>query len=48
VQDLWTQVDRCFCDRLALLAAEPRLSATVLQTVGAKGYDGFALAIVLR
>jgi predicted O-methyltransferase YrrM len=30
------------------LAAEPRLSATVLQTVGAKGYDGFALAIVLR
>jgi predicted O-methyltransferase YrrM len=31
----------------ALLAAEPRLSATVLQTVGVKGYDGFALAIVL-
>jgi predicted O-methyltransferase YrrM len=31
-----------------LLAAEPRLSATVLQTVGAKGYDGFALAVVLR
>jgi predicted O-methyltransferase YrrM len=31
-----------------LLAAEPRLSATVLQTVGVKGYDGFALAIVLR
>jgi predicted O-methyltransferase YrrM len=30
-----------------LLAAEPRLSATVLQTVGAKGYDGFALAVVL-
>jgi predicted O-methyltransferase YrrM len=30
-----------------LVAAEPRLSATVLQTVGAKGYDGFALAIVL-
>jgi predicted O-methyltransferase YrrM len=31
-----------------LLAAEPRLSATVLQTVGSKGYDGFALAVVLR
>jgi predicted O-methyltransferase YrrM len=30
------------------MAAEPRLSATVLQTVGAKGYDGFALAVVLR
>lgn len=30
-----------------LLAAESRLSATVLQTVGAKGYDGFALAVVL-
>jgi predicted O-methyltransferase YrrM len=30
-----------------LLAAEPRLSATVLQTVGTKGYDGFALAVVL-
>jgi predicted O-methyltransferase YrrM len=28
------------------LAAEPRLSATVLQTVGVKGYDGFALAVV--
>jgi predicted O-methyltransferase YrrM len=31
-----------------LLAAEPRLSATVLQTVGVKGYDGVALAVVLR
>jgi predicted O-methyltransferase YrrM len=30
-----------------LLAAEPRLSATVLQTVGTKGYDGFALAVVV-
>lgn len=29
------------------LAAEPRLSATVLQNVGPKGYDGFALALVL-
>jgi predicted O-methyltransferase YrrM len=31
-----------------MVAAEPRLSATVLQTVGAKGYDGFVLAVVLR
>ena len=31
---------------LALLAAEPRVDATVIQTVGGKGYDGFALAIV--
>src|SRR5271166_4802506 len=30
-----------------MMAAEPRLSATVLQTVGVKGYDGFALAVVL-
>jgi predicted O-methyltransferase YrrM len=29
-----------------LLAAEPRLTATAIQTVGSKGYDGFAIAIV--
>ena len=29
-----------------LIAAEPRLDATALQTVGAKGYDGFLLALV--
>lgn len=29
-----------------LLAADPRLVATALQTVGAKGYDGFAIALV--
>lgn len=29
-----------------LLAAEPRVSATVIQTVGSKGYDGFAIALV--
>jgi predicted O-methyltransferase YrrM len=29
-----------------LLAAEHRLSATTIQTVGSKGYDGFALAMV--
>ena len=29
-----------------LLAAEPRLCSTVLQTVGLKGHDGFAIAVV--
>ncbi len=29
-----------------LLAAEPRVSATAIQTVGAKGHDGFAVALV--
>jgi predicted O-methyltransferase YrrM len=29
-----------------LLAAEPRVTATAIQTVGAKGHDGFALALV--
>jgi len=29
------------------LAAEPRVSATALQTVGAKGWDGLAIALVL-
>lgn len=29
-----------------LLAAEPRVSATTIQTVGAKGYDGFTLILV--
>jgi predicted O-methyltransferase YrrM len=32
----------------ALVAAEPRVSATVVQTVGAKGYDGMSLALVVR
>jgi predicted O-methyltransferase YrrM len=31
---------------LELLRTEPRVSATVIQTVGSKGYDGFALALV--
>ncbi len=30
-----------------LIANEPRLSATVMQNVGAKGYDGFLLAVVV-
>ena len=29
-----------------LLAAEPRVSATAIQTVGVKGYDGFAIVLV--
>jgi predicted O-methyltransferase YrrM len=31
---------------LEMLAAEPRVSATAIQTVGSKTYDGFALALV--
>lgn len=34
---------RRFLDRLA---AEPRVTATAVQTVGAKGYDGLAIALV--
>jgi predicted O-methyltransferase YrrM len=30
----------------AVIAAEPRVSATMVQTVGSKGYDGFALVLV--
>src|SRR5580700_1139727 len=33
---------------LEMMAAEPRLSAVALQTVGVKGLDGFAMAVVLR
>jgi predicted O-methyltransferase YrrM len=29
-----------------LIAAEPRVSATAIQTVGTKGYDGFTFALV--
>ena len=29
-----------------MLAAEPRVEATTIQTVGAKGYDGFNIALV--
>jgi predicted O-methyltransferase YrrM len=28
------------------ISGEPLVSATIIQTVGAKGYDGFAIAIV--
>lgn len=30
-----------------LMAADPRLDATAIPTVGARGYDGFAMALVL-
>ena len=33
-------------DALALLGSDPRLDATAIQTVGGKGWDGFALALV--
>lgn len=31
-----------------VVAAEPRVSATAIQTVGSKGYDGLALAVVIE
>lgn len=34
-------------EALELIAAHPKLSGTAIQTVGSKGYDGFALARVL-
>jgi len=33
---------------LEMMAEHPRLSAVALQTVGVKGLDGFAMAVVLR
>jgi predicted O-methyltransferase YrrM len=30
------------------MSTEPRLSATAIQTVGSKGYDGFALGVVVE
>jgi predicted O-methyltransferase YrrM len=33
---------------LKMMASERRLSAVALQTVGMKGLDGFAMAVVLR
>lgn len=33
---------------LEAMAAERRISATAIQTVGTKGYDGFAVALVLE
>ena len=33
---------------LEMAAAEPRVEVTAIQTVGSKGYDGFALALVVE
>lgn len=41
--DADVQGTRAMFDRMA---AEPRLSSTVVQNVGNKGYDGFAMAVV--
>lgn len=41
--DVRVQGVRTFFD---MLAAEPRVSATALQTVGSKGWDGFTIALV--
>jgi predicted O-methyltransferase YrrM len=43
-EDASVQGVRRFFD---LLAAEPRVTATALQTVGGKGHDGLALALVV-
>ena len=34
---------RRFCEAVA---AEPRVTTTAIQTVGSKGYDGFAISLV--
>lgn len=33
---------------IEMLGAEPRLEATAIQTVGSKGHDGFAVALVVK
>jgi predicted O-methyltransferase YrrM len=33
---------------MEMLASEPRILATALQTVGTKGYDGFAVGLVVK
>jgi predicted O-methyltransferase YrrM len=38
---------RAMFERMALLQDAGRLQATALQTVGSKGYDGFAFALVV-
>lgn len=43
--DAAVQGVRRFIDRLG---NEPRVSATAVQTVGSKGYDGFAIALVMK
>ena len=31
---------------LEMMSAEPRVTATAIQTIGLKGHDGFAIALV--
>jgi predicted O-methyltransferase YrrM len=42
-RDSTIQAIRQLCEDIA---AEPRITATAIQTVGAKGYDGFCMAVV--
>lgn len=42
-QELWSSGGRFN----QLLAREPRVSATSIQTVGVKGYDGLTLELIL-
>jgi len=42
-EDLATRAQR---ELHRMLAAEPRISATTIQTVGVKGYDGFTVGLV--
>jgi len=37
---------RAVRDMLDMMGANPRLDAAAIQTVGTKGWDGFAVAIV--
>jgi predicted O-methyltransferase YrrM len=43
-EDAAVQGTRAMFERMR---AEPRLSATAIQTVGSKGYDGFAIGVVV-
>jgi predicted O-methyltransferase YrrM len=46
--DAGSEEDRVVAQRLLheMLATDPRAEATTIQTVGAKGYDGFTIALV--
>ena len=49
LDDSGTQPDVVGVRRLhEQLATDDRVSATTIQTVGSKGYDGFTLAVVNR
>ena len=36
------------CRLHEFIASEPRVTATTIQTVGCKGYDGFTFALMTR